>query len=113
MGHYRVCVYAICKNEEQFVESWMDSMRESDKVVVLDTGSDDRTVELLRAKGAEVTTELITPWRFDVARNRSLALVPEDMDICVCTDLDERFRPAGSRLDGRHQPCFLPLYLEF
>ncbi len=93
MGHYRVCVYAICKNEEQFVESWMDSMRESDKVVVLDTGSDDRTVELLRAKGAEVTTELITPWRFDVARNRSLALVPEDMDICVCTDLDERFRP--------------------
>ena len=27
------------------------------------------------------------------ARNRSLELVPEDADICVCTDLDEVFHP--------------------
>ena len=37
--------------------------------------------------------EAIAPWRFDTARNRSLALVPEDADICVCTDLDEVFHP--------------------
>ena len=91
MGRYRVCVYAICKNEEKFADTWMDSMREADKVVVLDTGSEDGTVERLRSRGAEVTVERIVPWRFDTARNRSLALVPEDMDICVCTDLDERF----------------------
>lgn len=69
----------------------MDSMQEADKVVVLDTGSEDETVERLRSRGAEVTVERIVPWRFDTARNHSLALVPEDMDICVCTDLDERF----------------------
>lgn len=91
MGRYRVCVYAICKNEAQFVDTWMDSMQEADKVVVLDTGSEDETVERLLARGAEVTVERIVPWRFDTARNRSLALVPEDMDICVCTDLDECF----------------------
>ena len=88
-----VCVYAICKNEAQFVDRWMDSMGEADKVVVLDTGSTDDTVEKLRGRGAEVTVETITPWRFDVARNRSLELVPEDADICVCTDLDEVFQP--------------------
>ncbi len=33
------------------------------------------------------------PWRFDAARNRSLELVPEDVDLCVCTGLDEVFRP--------------------
>ena len=70
----KVCVYAICKNEEQFVDRWMDSMGEADQVVVLDTGSTDRTVEKLRARGALVTVEEITPWRFDVARNRSLEL---------------------------------------
>ena len=71
----------------------MDSMSEADQVVVLDTGSDDGTVERLRERGAAVTQEAITPWRFDTARNRSLELVPEDADICVCTDLDEVFRP--------------------
>ena len=28
-----------------------------------------------------------------MARNRSLELVPEDADVCVCTDLDEAFQP--------------------
>ncbi len=93
MGNYKVCVYAICKNEEKFVDRWMDSMGEADEVIVLDTGSEDDTVQRLRARGAKVTQEVIQPWRFDTARNRSLELVAEDTDICVCTDLDEVFHP--------------------
>lgn len=93
MGNYRVSVYAICKNETKFVERWVESMREADAIYVLDTGSTDDTVDKLRALGVNVTVELIRPWRFDTARNRSLALVPEDTDICVCTDLDEVFHP--------------------
>jgi len=68
-------------------------MSEADQVMVLDTGSTDDTVALLRQNGAQVTVEEIVPWRFDTARNRSLELVPQDVDICVCTDLDEVFRP--------------------
>jgi glycosyltransferase involved in cell wall biosynthesis len=71
----------------------MDSMFEADRVVVTDTGSTDDTVEKLRARGAVVYEETVKPWRFDVARNLSLSHVPEDADICVCTDLDERFVP--------------------
>lgn len=89
----KVVVYAICKNEEKFVDRWMDSMKEADLIVVTDTGSTDGTVERLREKGAVVHVEEIKPWRFDVARNRSLDHVPEDADICVCTDLDELFEP--------------------
>lgn len=89
----KIVVYAICKNEAKFAQRWMDSMSEADQVVVLDTGSTDDTAALLRAKGAQVTTEVISPWRFDTARNRALALVPEDADLCVCTDLDEMFQP--------------------
>lgn len=94
----KVVVYAICKNEGRFVERWMDSMSEADQVVVLDTGSTDDTVARLRACGAQVYMEEITPWRFDTARNRSLELVPEDTDICVCTDLDEMFHPGWRAL---------------
>lgn len=105
MNHYRICVYAICKNEEKFADAWMDSMQEADAVVVLDTGSTDHTVEKLRARGAQVYQETISPWRFDAARNRSLELVPEDAEICVCVDLDERFEPGWrEKLEAAWQP---------
>ena len=92
-NQYKICVYAICKNEEQFVDRWMDSMSEADLVVVTDTGSTDGTVEKLRERGAVVFQEVIKPWRFDKARNISLDHVPEDVDICICTDLDEVLEP--------------------
>ena len=88
---YKIAVYAICKNEEQFVNRWVKSMSEADEIFVLDTGSTDNTVEKLKSLGVTVKQEVITPWRFDVARNKSLDLVPQDYDICVCTDLDEVF----------------------
>ena len=94
----KIVVYAICKNEEQFVDRWMDSMSEADEIVVLDTGSSDNTVQRLRDRGAQVEAEIISPWRFDAARNRSMDLVPEDADICVCTDLDEVFHPGWRAL---------------
>ncbi|MFR2334313.1 MAG: glycosyltransferase, partial [Flavonifractor plautii] len=89
----KIVVYAICKNEAGHAERWMASMAEADGVYVLDTGSTDGTAERLRALGAVVVEERVEPWRFDTARNRSLELVPEDADICVCTDLDEVFHP--------------------
>lgn len=91
MGKYKVCVYAISKNESKFVKRWVDSMCEADEIYVLDTGSTDDTVKKLAELGVNVKTKTITPWRFDTARNESLSLVPYDTDICVCTDLDEVF----------------------
>ncbi|MBQ6066387.1 MAG: glycosyltransferase family 2 protein [Clostridia bacterium] len=94
MPHYKIYVYAICKNEEQFVDRWVASMSEADGIFVLDTGSTDGTVEKLTAyPNVTVTRETVAPWRFDTARNRSLEPVLPDADLCVCTDLDEVFVP--------------------
>ena len=93
MKKYKICVYAISKNEEKFVERWVNSMNEADEIYVLDTGSTDKTVEKLKNLGVFVETKIINPWRFDEARNQSLNMVPLDTDICVCTDLDEVFEP--------------------
>ncbi len=89
----KIAVYAICKNEYRFIDRWIGSMSEADHICVLDTGSTDGSVERLKELGVSVSTAAIHPWRFDTARNRSLSLVPEDVDICVCTDLDEVFQP--------------------
>lgn len=89
----RVYVYAIAKDEAKHAARFMASMSEADGVYVLDTGSRDGTAERLRSLGARVTVKEIRPWRFDTARNESLALLPEDADICVSVDLDEVFHP--------------------
>lgn len=91
----KICVYAICKNEIKFVDKWLDSMQEADYIVVLDTGSNDGTFKKLKSdkRVTKIKYKRITPWRFDVARNESMTLVPEDADILVCTDLDEVFDP--------------------
>lgn len=85
----KVCVYAIAKNEEKFVDRFVDAAAEADYICVLDTGSTDKTVERLADRGVIVRQETVEPWRFDAARNRSMELIPEDTDIAVCVDLDE------------------------
>ena len=89
----KICVYAISKNESKFVERWYNSMKEADEIYVLDTGSTDDTVIKLKEYGVNVKEEIIKPWRFDIARNKSLEMLPKDTDLCVCTDLDEVFEP--------------------
>lgn len=89
-----IIIYAICKNEAQFIERFMGSCTEADGVYVLDTGSTDGTPERLRALGATVYEQTITPWRFDIARNASLEMLPLDADICICLDIDEVLCPS-------------------
>jgi len=93
MSKYKICAYAICKNEATFVDRWVESLADADQIIVCDTGSTDDTVKKLKAKGVTVYEIRVEPWRFDVARNISLGLVPSDVDICVCTDLDEVMEP--------------------
>jgi len=69
MKKYKICVYAICKNEEQFVDRWINFMSEADLIVVTDTVSTDNTVKKLRQAGALVYIHKVKPWRFDTARN--------------------------------------------
>lgn len=87
----KVFVYAISKDEETFAKRWYESMKEADDIFVLDTGSKDKTVDILRDLGVNVKQVIIEPWRFDTARNMSLEMVPCEECICVCTDLDEVF----------------------
>jgi tetratricopeptide (TPR) repeat protein len=98
MSKYKIAVYAICKNEAHFVDRWMDSMCEADVVYVTDTGSSDDTIQKLRNREAIVNSINLKPWRFDVARNISLSFVSSEIDICVCTDLDEILKPGWRKL---------------
>jgi glycosyltransferase involved in cell wall biosynthesis len=89
----KIAIYAISKNEEQFVKRFCESAKEADLIVIADTGSTDKTVEIAKECGATVYDICITPWRFDKARDAALALLPRDIDVCVSLDLDEELQP--------------------
>ena len=94
----KICVYAIAKNEIKFVERWFNSVKEADYVCVLDTGSTDGTYEKLTQLGVITKQTKYKNFRFDIARNDSLNLIPPDTTICVCVDLDEVFNPGWSEI---------------
>lgn len=90
----KIAVYTISKNEESNTERFLQGAQEADHIVILDTGSTDKTVQQLQKHPKVIIKqEEITPWRFDTARNRALQLVPDDVDICISIDLDESMRP--------------------
>lgn len=89
----KIAVYAISKNEAHFVPRFCESAKEADLILIADTGSTDGLPDVARAHGAVVHDICITPWRFDLARNAALALVPRDIDVCISLDIDEVLQP--------------------
>jgi hypothetical protein len=89
----KVAVYTIALNEAKHAERWARSAEDADYRVVADTGSTDDTVERLERTGVTVHRIAIRPWRFDVARNTALALIPADVDVCLSMDMDEFIEP--------------------
>ena len=89
----KIAVSAISKNEAQFVKRFCESAKDADLICIADTGSDDDTVKIAKECGAVVHDICITPWRFDLARNAAIALLPRDIDVVISLDLDEMLEP--------------------
>jgi glycosyltransferase involved in cell wall biosynthesis len=85
----RVAVYGVCKNEESNILTWYESAKNADYIFLLDTGSTDNTVEIAKSLGINVLSASFLPWSETQAKNTALALLPNDIDICVCLDLDQ------------------------
>jgi glycosyltransferase involved in cell wall biosynthesis len=107
----KIAVYTIALNEEQFVWEWYNSAKDADYLLIADTGSTDNTVNLAKSLGIEVVPISVYPWRFDDARNASLAALPKDIDICISLDMDEVLVPGWrEKLEGIQPETTRPRY---
>lgn len=97
----KIAVYTIALNEEKHVRRWYESALDADLLLIADTGSTDNTRYFARMLGIQVHQIEVSPWRFDVARNASLALIPEDFDMCIQLDMDEVLQPGWRRVVER------------
>lgn len=89
----KIAIYSICKNEEQNIEKWANSNKDADIRLVCDTGSTDNSIDILLKNNVDVYKINVFPWRFDIARNTALALLPKDIDVCIWQDFDEELLP--------------------
>jgi hypothetical protein len=89
----KVAVYTIALNEAAHAERWAESAADADYLIVADTGSTDDTVDRLTRAGVTVHRIAVRPWRFDVARNAAMALIPSDVDVCCTMDMDMFLEP--------------------
>ncbi|MBI3416683.1 MAG: glycosyltransferase [Verrucomicrobia bacterium] len=84
-----VCL--ITKNEERFLAGCLKSVREfAQQIVVVDTGSTDRTVEIAKEFGAEVHSFM---WCDDFSAARNAALEHATGDWILILDADEELLP--------------------
>jgi tetratricopeptide (TPR) repeat protein len=89
----KIGIYAPAKNELKHCSDWYESCKNADTICVADTGSTDGTKEKLIELGVSVTSIRILPFRFDDAFNAAMYLLPDDIDVCIRLDLDERLQP--------------------
>jgi len=92
----RVSVFIIALNQEANIGPCLESAAFADEIVVVDTGSTDRTVELARAYTNRV---LESPW-LGFAGTKNFALEQTRMEWVFSLDTDERV-PPGLREEVR------------
>ncbi|MBN1546339.1 MAG: glycosyltransferase family 2 protein [Syntrophaceae bacterium] len=81
-----ISVAVITRNEEDRLPACLESLGFADEVVVVDSGSADRTVERARALGARV---MIEPWR-GFSAQKQFAVDRCSYDWVLILDADER-----------------------
>ncbi|HWD93766.1 MAG TPA: glycosyltransferase [Verrucomicrobiae bacterium] len=87
----RLSVCLIVKNEERFIAQCLKSVREvAQQIILVDTGSTDRTVEIAKELGAEVHS---FTWCDDFSAARNAALEHATGDWVLALDADEELSP--------------------
>ncbi len=91
-----VCL--IVKDEEEMLGACLESVANiAGEIVVYDTGSRDRTIEIARGAGAKVIEGY---WDNDFARARNVALAHASGDWVLTLDADEIFQCDSDALDA-------------
>lgn len=85
----KIVANMIVKNEEVMIADCLASIKGVDQIIICDTGSEDRTVDIAKEHGAIVFTDYKWNDDFSEARNYALSKVPEDTDWILIIDADE------------------------
>jgi glycosyltransferase involved in cell wall biosynthesis len=112
----QISLVMIVKDEEKFLPGCLESVRNFvDEMIVVDTGSTDRTIEIARSFGAKVFS---FEWQYDFSKARNFALEKATGPWILWLDADERlpekYQPGLKKIiaSGRYDALVMKLRSE-
>ncbi len=85
----RLAACAIVRNEAGNIAAWLECVRQfADEIIVVDTGSTDDTVDILRSHGIE---PIGMAWQDDFSLAKNVAIEAANSDWIIFNDADELF----------------------
>lgn len=97
--HPKLSLCMIVKNEQRWLESCLNSVNELvDEMIIVDTGSQDNTVEIAERFGAKVFHH---PWSGDFSQSRNYSLGYATGDWILVLDADEKIAQDDAKLIRR------------
>ena len=76
------------KGPAQLLGQWRLIVHGEGRALRSPTNRATRYTEKLTRAGVTVHRIAVRPWRFDIARNATIALIPDDVDVCCSMDMD-------------------------
>lgn len=107
-----ISAVVLTKNEEENIRYCLDSLKWCDEIIVVDSGSEDETVEICENRGAKVLQKEPTNGKFDQLRNYGVQKASNEWifvldadEICPKALADNLRRKAE---DGEHDAFNIP-----
>ena len=88
-----IAAVVLTYNEELNISECLASLRWADEVLVLDSGSTDRTCDIAVSSGATVMRHVLEPFHFAMQRNYALFECGITAEWVLFVDADERIPP--------------------
>ncbi len=93
---YSLSACLIVRNEEKFLPTALSSIHEiASEIIIVDTGSTDRSIEIGRNYGAKVFSQ---PWENDFSKARNQAIKRANGTHILMLDADEQLEPGSAKL---------------
>src|SRR3989344_2942260 len=81
----------IVKNEDQFIEQCLNSVKDLvDEFVIVDTGSEDKTIEIIKNSNLKNLKIIKHKWNNDFSEARNISLKRATKDWILVLDADEK-----------------------
>lgn len=87
MNEHSIGVHIIVKDEAELLSQCLESVKNADEIIVIDTGSKDSSVNIAQSYGAHVIT---MDWEDDFSKPRNEALLHANTKWILILDADER-----------------------